>query len=236
MKLKFFLITIISLYLIIIFSNHIANFIISTNKVKNIITENINKYIKRIDLSNIQINPGYMTSIYDLYLFIYDLKDDDYSISVYGLYRIELNLKKFKGYLKFKFYTGPSYKMSLGDEVTIDLDNIYLNYTIGVIFHPFKIIGGDFSFSILYNVESEKFLINYLMKKGFEYFKSKIEQAITDYLEKIPNLVHMSLKDLIKKYDSTLKIIHLYIGIYYASVFIFLYIIYFAEIIFKKAI
>ena len=152
MKLKMFLITFISLYLIILFSNHIANFIISTNKVKNIITENINKYIKRIDLSNIQINPGYMTSIYDLNLFIYDLKDDDYSIFVYGLYRIELNLKKFKGYLKFKFYTGPSYKMSLGDEVTIDLDNIYLNYTIGVIFHPFKIIGGDFSFHILYNI------------------------------------------------------------------------------------
>ena len=114
MQYKYLLILLL-VYIFILCSNWITNQIINSEYIKNIITKNINKYTKKIDLSKIEINPGYMTTIFDLYLYIYNLKNDDYSITIYDLYHIELNLKKLKGYFKCKFISGPNNYVSIGD-------------------------------------------------------------------------------------------------------------------------
>jgi hypothetical protein len=175
MQYKYLLILLL-FYTFILFSNLLVNLIINSEPIKSIITKNINKYTKKIDLRKIEINPGYMTSIFDLYLYIYDLKNDDFSISIYDFIHIELNLKKLKGYFKCKFIYGPNYYLSIGDEITIDLDNIILDYTLFVDFYPFKVENVQYNYMIEYNVESEKTIINFFLKKGVEYFKDTIKQ------------------------------------------------------------
>ena len=220
MKYKYLLI-LLSVYLFILCSNWLANLIINSEYIKNIITKNINKYIKRIDLSKTEINPGYMTSIFDLDLYIYDLKDDDYSISIYELHHIELNLKKLKGYFKCKFTSGPSYYLSIGDEIIIDLDNIILDYTLSVKFYPFKVDQVRYNYKIEYNIESEKTIIKFFLRKGVEYFKDTINQKISDHLEKVPNLIQTKMKTIVKKYDFVFQIMGYYVRIFILCEFLF---------------
>ena len=83
MKLRIFWIILIIIGLIIglilLFSRHIINLILNIDRIKKMIADNINLSIKMIDLDN-NINPGYMTTLYDLKLFVNDFKADDFSI------------------------------------------------------------------------------------------------------------------------------------------------------------
>ena len=164
MKLRIFWIILIIIGLILLFSRHIINLILNIDRIKKMIADNINQSIKMIDLDN-NINPGYMTTLYDLKLFVNDFKADDFSIYLDSLKRIVLIIKKCSGSFSFKFYTGPAYYVSYGDKVSVGVDSLYLNYTIDIIsYNPFKITYNNFRYKIAYNVESEK-LISYLIIK-----------------------------------------------------------------------
>ena len=221
MQYKYLLILLL-VYTFILFSNLLVNLIINSEPIKSIITKNINKYTKKIDLRKIEINPGYMTSIFDLDLYIYDLKNDDYSISIYEFINIELNLKKLKGYFKCKFISGPNNYVSIGDEITIDLDYISLNYTLFVDFYPFAVKQVGYNYKIGYNVESEKTIINFFLKRGVEYFKNTINQKISEHLEKVPNLIQTKMKTIVKKYDIIFQIFGFYILIFVICKLLFL--------------
>lgn len=228
MKYKYILIPLL-IYILILFSNLIANLIVNSDLIKDIITRNINKYAKKIDLSKSAINPGYMTSIYDLNLYLYDLKNDDYSISIYDLCIIELKLKKLKGYFMCKFSLGPNYYMSLEDEVTIDFDNISLNYTLIVYFYPFELKQVSYGYNIIYDVKSEKTIIKYFLRKGVDYFKEKINDKISAYLEKVPELIQTKMKRIVKDYDYIFKIIGYYVAIFGISELLFFLLLYYAK-------
>ena len=88
------------------------------------------------------------------------------------------------------------------------VDSLYLNYTIDIIsYNPFKITYNNFRYKIAYNVESEKLISHLIIKKGLSYYKDSIEQQLTKFLEDVPNMVQILLKDKIKQYDLILKII-----------------------------
>ena len=228
MEYKYILIPLL-IYILFLFSNLIANLIINSDLIKDIITRNINKYAKKIDLSKSEINPGYMTSIYDLDLYLYDIKNDDYSIFIFDLRFIELKLKKLKGYFMCKFSLGPNYYISLEDEVTIDFDNIILNYTLLVYFYPFELQQVTYGYEIIYELKSEKTIIKYFLRKGVDYFKEKINEKISAYLEKVPELIQTKMKRIVKEYDYIFKILRYYVLIFGISEIFFALLLYYAK-------
>ena len=233
MQYKYLLILLL-VYIFILCSNWITNQIINSEYIKNIITKNINKYAKKIDLSKIEINPGYMTTIFDLYLYIYNLKNDDYSITIYDLYHIELNLKKLKGYFKCKFTSGPSDYFSLGDEITINFDNIILNYTLSIEFYPFKVGLVRYHNIIYYNVESEKTIINFFVNKGLGYYKNTIKQKLSEHLENVPNIIQNKMGTIVKKYDYIFQILRYYILIFVLCEILYFTFLYYVKLNFEK--
>ena len=210
MKLRIFWIILIIIGLILLFSRHIINLIFNISRIKKMIADKINQSIKMIDLDS-NINPGYMTTLYDLKLFVNDFKADDFSIYLDSLKRIVLIIKKCSGSFSFKFYTGPSYYVSYGDKVSVEIDSLYLNYTIDIInYNPFKIAYNNFYYNIAYNVESDKKISQLIINKGLSYYKDSIEQQLTKFLKDVPNMVPILLKDEIKQYELILKIIEKY--------------------------
>jgi len=207
MKLKIFWIILIIVGLIFLFARHIINLILNNIIVKKKIAEKLNQSIKMIDLSKTKVNPGYMTTIYDLKLFVNHFKADDFSIYFDSLNSIVLNVTKCAGNFAFKFYTGPHYYVSVGSEVSVDVDNLYLNYTIDVTsYYPLIITYKNFNCYIAYNVESDKKIQKIIIKKGLNYYKDSIDQALTNFLKDVPKMIQNVLKDKIEDYALALKI------------------------------
>ena len=208
MKSSVFWIILIVVYLIFVSIRHIINIILSTGIVKKKIAEELNQSIKMIDLSNTNINPGFMTTLYDLKLYVNDFKADDFSIYFDSLNRIVLNVTKCTGNFKFKFYTGPYYYVSIGSKITVEVDNIYLNYAIDVkSYYPLKLAYNNFNYKIVYNVGSDKMIQQYLIGKGLNYYKDSINELLTNFLKDLPNMIPIWLKDIIEDYQKILKII-----------------------------
>ena len=160
------------------------------------------------DLSNTSINPGFMTTLYDLKLFVNDFNANDFSIYFDSLNSIVLNVTKFSGKFTFKFYTGPYYYVSVGSQVSVKIDNLYINYTIDVeSYYPLKLAYNNFNYKIDYNVGSDKMIQQLLIGKGLNYYKDSIKELLTNFLKDLPNMIPILLKDIIEDYEKALKII-----------------------------
>ena len=152
-----------------------------------------------------------MTTLYDLKLFVNELKADDFSLYLDSLKRIVIYAPKCKGKFTFKFYTGPSYYVSYGDKISVEIDNLYLIYAIDVkSYYPFEITYGGFNCTINYSVESEKKISQLIINKGMNYYKDSIDNSITNFLKDVPNMAPIIFKDKIEYYELVLKILEIF--------------------------
>ena len=207
-------IIILILFLLFLFTKQILNLFLNINIIKEFFFGNLIEYLKNIELKDKEFDVGYMTTIYDLNIHFNILNAKDYSISFSKLNDISLNLNNINGQLRFHFYTGANYYLSVGDEITIEFEIDYLNYKINVNYNPLNILDKNYSFRIKYSVESEKMIHNYFVQKGVKHFKDNINKEIKNHFENLPNIIKPYLTHINKKYNTLFSMAHLYSSLY----------------------
>ena len=119
---KFVIYFILFLLIIIFFSHNILNAILNSETVKLYIADSFNIYIQKINLDNLEFDPGYATSLYDFNLKVYKIAKDDFSIQFVPYALNYINITRLFGKLQFKFYTGYSKTLSIGDTIELKLN------------------------------------------------------------------------------------------------------------------
>ncbi len=217
---KFVIYFILFLLIIIFFSQNILNAILNSETVKLYIADTFNIYIQKINLDNLEFDPGYATTLYDFNLKVYKIGKDDFSIQFvpYTLNYIYINITRLFGKLQFKFCTGYSKTLSIGDTIKLKL-NISLNYTLGILYEPFSMSFESYSYEIFRSLKSNNLVYDKVIKLGMKYYEDTIEHKIKNklgsYLQNLPKILKEKINKIIKKYSLSLKIIDAIVITYY---------------------
>ena len=209
------IILIILLFVALLFTKEILNLILNMHFIKSYLVEKINPIKKNIRFDDKEKKINFMLTLYyNIRIYTNDLKEDDFFIHFETLNKLIINVKNVKCCIFIKAYAGVSQSISLGDDFDLCLEEKEFEYIIDVLYYPLKIDINGLFYSFLYDIDSQKIVLGFLVKIGSSVFKETIKNELTNYLFEIPNHFKSIIQKIENKYETVFKGIQLYNSFY----------------------
>ena len=171
---------------------YVLNYLINTNYIKGKITENINHYLKNVNISELSYSPYTSINFYNFNLNISELKQNDYFLNISSYTNIGINIKKLDGYLKFNYNVGFLIK-----EIKIEF-NITLDCTIKITLYPFTIKYSSYEYNLDSMIFNRGLITGTIIYMGVHYYEKKINEYLDEYFKKIPEILESYIKNKFK--------------------------------------
>ena len=168
------------------------NYIINTNYIKGKITENINHYLKNVDLRDLSYSPYTSIRCYNFNLNIDELKQNDYFLNISSYSNIGIMINKLDGYLKFNYKVG-----FLVKEIKIEF-KITLDCVIKITLYPFTIKYSSYQYDYEYLIINRGLITGTIIKMAVNYYENKIKEILHEYFKKIPEILENYIKSKFK--------------------------------------
>ena len=171
---------------------YLLNYLINTNYIKGKITENINRYLKNINLSELSFNPYSSIKCYNFNLDISELKQNDYFLNISSYSNIDIMINKLDGCLKFNYDIG-----FLKKEIKIEF-KINLDCSIKITLYPFTIKYSSYKYNLDYMIYNRGLITGSLIYVVVHYYENKIKETLDEYFKKIPEILESYIKSKFK--------------------------------------
>ena len=173
-------------------TSYLLNYLINTNYIKGKITENLNHYLKNINLDGLSFSPYPSIDCYNFNLYISELKQNDYFLNISSYSNIDIIIKKLDGYLKF------NYKVAiLPKEIKIEF-KITLDCSIKITLYPFTIKYSSYKYDSDFMIYNRGLITGTIIKLAVHYYEKKIKEIIDEYFKKIPEILEIYIKSKFK--------------------------------------
>ena len=171
---------------------YVLNYIINTNYIKGKITENINHYLKNVDLRELSYSPYTLINFYNFNLEISELKQNDYFLNISSYSNIGIMINKLDGYLKFNYKVG-----FLVKEIKIEF-NITLDCIIKITLYPFTIKYSSYRYDLESMIINRGLITGAIIEWGVNHYEKKIKEILDEYFKKIPEILESYIKNKFK--------------------------------------
>jgi hypothetical protein len=171
---------------------YVLNYIINTNYIKGKMTENINHYLKNVDLRDLSYSPYTSISCYNFNLNIDELKQNDYFLNISSYSNIGIMINKLDGYLKFNYKVG-----FLVKEIKIEF-NITLDCIIKITLYPFTIKYSSYRYDLESMIINRGLITGAIIECGVNHYEKKIKEILDEYFKKIPEILESYIKNKFK--------------------------------------
>ena len=171
---------------------YVLNYIINTNYIKGKITENINHYLKNVDLRELSYSPYTLINFYNFNLEISELKQNDYFLNISSYSNIGIMINKLDGYLKFNCKVGLLVK-----EIKIEF-NITLDCIIKITLYPFTIKYSSYRYDLESMIINRGLITGAIIEWGVNHYEKKIKEILDEYFKKIPEILESYIKNKFK--------------------------------------
>ena len=170
----------------------VLNYIINTNYIKGKMTENINHYLKNVDLRELSYSPYTLINFYNFNLEISELKQNDYFLNISSYSNIGIMINKLDGYLKFNYKIG-----FLVKEIKIEF-KITLDCLIKITLYPFTIKYSSYRYDFESMIINRGLITGAIIEWGVNHYEKKINEILDEYFKKIPEILESYIKSKFK--------------------------------------
>ena len=171
---------------------YVLNYIINTNYIKGKITENINHYLKNVDLRELSYSPYTLINFYNFNLEISELKQNDYFLNISSYSNIGIMINKLDGYLKFNYKVG-----FLVKEIKIEF-KITLDCLIKITLYPFTIKYSSYRYDLESMIINRGLITGAIIEWGVNHYEKKIKEILDEYFKKIPEILESYIRNKFK--------------------------------------